>query len=363
MVTLYDVARRAAVSTATVSRVVHGQDRVRAATRMRVQRAIDELGYVPDGAAQSLSWRRKDIIGMACIGREEAGQHDIEAECLLYYDQVQRGVQAPIRGSQRLLLSTFMRAGEAGEPELIPLSGKVDGIIVGEGSAASRYIQRLAARLPVVVIAGTPVAQAADVVAADNFSGAAAVIIHLIVGHGRRRLFDVGGPPDSPDAIQRRLALDHVLRGSPHCQLIGSVQGAFTVRSGERAGQELLARHRAALPDAVVCANDQMAIGVLRALTAAGVRVPDEIAVTGFDDLYPARLAYPPLTTVRQPMHLLGERACARLLDRIARPSLSPSVQLLPTELVLRSSCGCPSGTVTRQTVETLKPATTEPPQ
>jgi LacI family transcriptional regulator len=361
MVTLYDVARRAAVSTATVSRVVQGQDRVREATRMRVQRAIDELGYVPDGAAQSLSRRRKDIIGMACIGREEAGQDDIEAECLLYYDQVQRGVQAPIRDSQRLLLITFMRAGEAGEPELIPLSGKVDGIIVGEGSAASRYIQRLAARLPVVVIAGTPVAQAADVVAADNFSGAAAVIIHLIAGHGRRRLFHVGGPPDSPDAIQRRLALDHVLRGRPQCQLTGSVQGTFTVRSGERAGQDLLARHRAALPDAVVCANDQMAIGVLRALTAAGVRVPDEIAVTGFDDLYPARLADPPLTTVRQPMHLLGERACARLLDRIAGPSMSPSVQLLPTELVLRSSCGCPPGTVTHQTVKTLEPATTEP--
>ena len=359
MVTLYDVARRAAVSTATVSRVVHGQDRVREATRIRVQRAIDELGYVPDGAAQSLSRRRKDIIAMACLlGHEEAGQHDLEAGCLLYYDQVQRGVQAPIRDGQRLLLSTFMRAGEAGEPEfshLIPLSGKADGIIVGEGFASSRYIQRLAARLPVVVIAGTPRAQSADVVAADNFSGAAALTTHLIVGHGRRRLFHVGGPPDSPDAIQRRLALDHVLRGSPHCQLIGSLQGTFTIRSGERAAQELLARHRAALPDAVVCANDQMAVGVLRALTAAGVRVPAEMAVTGFDDLYLARLADPPLTTVHQPMHLLGERACARLLDRIAHPGLSPCVQLLPTELVLRSSCGCPPGTVTRQAVKTLR--------
>ena len=91
----------------------------------------------------------------------------------------------------------------------------------------------------------------------------------------------------------------------------------------------------AQLPDAV-CANDQMAIGVLRALTAAGVRVPDEIAVTGFDDLYPVRLADPQLTTVRQPMHLLGERACARLLDRIARPSLSSSVEPSPS----RSCCG-----------------------
>ena len=359
MVTLYDVARRAAVSTATVSRVVHGQDRVREATRIRVQQAIEELGYVPDGAAQSLSRRRKDIIGMMCVERETAGQHDIETECLLYYDEVQRGVQARIRDSQWLLLSSFMQADSSGEPELSrlnPLSAKVDGILVGEGFAASRYIQRLAGRLPVVVIAGTLGAQAADVVAADNFSGAAALITHLIADHGRRRLFHVGGPPNSPDAIQRRFALDHALRGNPRCQLVGSAQGIFSIASGEQAAEELLARHGAAMPDAVVCANDQMAIGVLRTLTAAGVRVPGEVAVTGFDDLYPARLADPPLTTVRQPIRMLGERACARLLDRIAYPSLSPAVQLLPTELVLRSSCGCPPGTETRQTIKTLKP-------
>jgi len=192
-------------------------------------------------------------------------------------------------------------------------------------------------------------------VAADNFSGAAALITHLIADHGRRRLFHVGGPPNSPDAIQRRLALDHTLRGHSRCQLIGSAQGIFSIASGEQAADELLARHGAAMPDAVVCANDQMAIGVLRTLTAVGVRVPGEVAVTGFDDLYPARLADPPLTTVRQPMRTLGERACARLLDRIAHPTLSPAVQLLPTELVLRSSCGCPPGSQTRQLVRTLK--------
>jgi DNA-binding LacI/PurR family transcriptional regulator len=277
MVTLYDVARRAAVSIATVSRVVHGQDRVREATRIRVQQAIEELGYVPDGAGQSLSRRRKDILGMMCVERETAGQHDIETECLLYYDEVQRGVQARIRDSQWLLLSSFVQADGFGEPELSrlnPLSAKVDGMLIGH----------------------------------------------------------------------------------PRCQLIGSAPGIFSIASGEQAADELLARYGAAMPDAVVCANDQMAIGVLRTLTAAGVRVPGEVAVTGFDDLYPARLVDPPLTTVRQPMRMLGERACARLLDRIAYPSLSPAVELLPTELVLRSSCGCPPGTETRQLVKTLKP-------
>ena len=102
------------------------------------------------------------------------------------------------------------------------------------------------------------------------------------------------------------------------------------------------------LPDAVVSANDQMAIGVLQALASGGVRVPEELSVTGFDDIFPGSLSDPALTTVHQPMRLLGERACARLLDRIAEPNLQPQVELLPTELVLRRSCGCPPGTKAR---------------
>ena len=357
MVTLYDVARLAGVSTATVSRVVHGQDRVREATRIRVQRAIEELGYVPDGAARSLSRGRKDVIGLVCKERE-LQHYDLEDAGLLYYDQVLRGVEACIRHHGWSLLITFMQADDTGQPDVLrldALSGKVDGILIGEGFVASRYIERLAARVPVVVIAGMPAERAADVVAADNFSGSAAIVTHLIADHGKRRLFHVDGPADSPDAIERRLALQHVLRGNPQCQLIGSAQGIFSVRSGERAGEDLLARRRGALPDAVVCANDQTAIGVLRAFAAAGVRVPADVAVVGFDDIYPASVFDPPLTTVHQPTRMLGEGACARLLDRIADPALPPTVELLPTELVLRASCGCPPGIVTRRAVKTLE--------
>jgi LacI family transcriptional regulator len=350
VVTLYDVARLAGVSTATVSRVVHGQDRVRESTRERVKRAIEELGYVPDGAAQSLSRRRKDVIGLVCVERE-MDHIDIENVGLLYYDEILRGVEACIRNRDWSLLITFMQGDRPDISRLDALSGKVDGILIGEGFVASSIIERLAARVPIVVIAGTPGERTADVVAADNFSGSAAIITHLIADHGKRRLFHVDGPPNSPDAGERRLALEHVLRGHPQCQLVGSVQGILSVRSGELAGQNLLARHRSALPDAVVCANDQMAVGVLRSLAAAGVRVPDDVAVVGFDDIVLPGLYDPLLTTVHQPMRMLGERACARLLDRIANPELAPAVELLPTELVLRSSCGCPSETVTRQPV------------
>jgi LacI family transcriptional regulator len=355
VVTLFDVARLAGVSTATVSRVVHGQDRVRESTRERVRQAIEELGYVPDGAAQSLSRRRKDVIGLVCVERE-VDHIDIENVGLLYYDEVLRGVEACIRQRKNWsLLITFMQGDRPDFSRMDALTGKVDGILIGEGFVASSIIERLAARIPVVVIAGTPGERAADVVAADNFSGSVAIITHLIADHGKRRLFHLDGPPNSPDAGQRRQALEYVLRSHPHCQLIGSAQGILSVRSGELAGENLLRRYRGALPDAVVCANDQMAIGMLRAFAAGGVRVPEDVAVVGFDDIALGSLYDPPLTTVHQPMRMLGERACTRLLDRIAEPGLSPTVELLPTELVLRSSCGCSGAAGTRQPVLPLQ--------
>jgi len=355
VVTLHDVARLAGVSTATVSRVVHGQDRVRESTRARVQQAIEELGYVPDGAAQSLSRRRKDVIGLVCVERE-VDHIDIENVGLLYYDEVLRGVEACIRRRNNWsLLITFMQGDRPDFSRLDSLTGKVDGILIGEGFVASSIIERLAARVPVVVIAGTPGERAADVVAADNFSGSVAIITHLIAGHGKRRLFHLDGPPNSPDAGERRRALEYVLRAHPECQLVGSTQGILSVRSGELAGENLLARYRTALPDAVVCANDQMAIGVLRAFAAGGVRVPEDVAVVGFDDIVLGSLYDPSLTTVHQPMRMLGERACALLLDRIADPGLSPAAELLPTELVLRASCGCSGEAAARQPVLPLR--------
>jgi LacI family transcriptional regulator len=365
VVTLYDVARLAGVSTATVSRVVHGQDRVRDSTRARVQQVIEELGYVPDGAAQSLSRRRKNVIGLVCVERRSPRQqYDIESMSLLFYDEILRGVEALIRDRNWSLLITYLH--EAGDdsdlPRLLALSGQVDGLLIGEGVVPSAFLKRLAKRLPVVVIAGSPSERAADVVTADNRSGSAALVAHLIDEHGRRRLYHVDGPPTAPDAMQRRLALNELVAARPDCRLVGSYQGYFSVGSGVEAGEKLLAAQHDALPDAVVCANDQMAIGVLQAFAKAGVRVPEQVAVVGFDDIFPGSLYDPPLTTVHQPMRLLGEQACTRLLDRIARPSLRPKVQLLPTELVLRSSCGCPPGTVIRWPVPPLLAGRSAPP-
>ena len=110
--------------------------------------------------------------------------------------------------------------------------------------------------------------------------------------------------------------------------------------SGVAAARLLLGR--TTLPQAVACANDQMAIGAMRELQRAGVRIPAEVAITGFDDLYPSRIIDPPLTTVSQPIHELGSRATHRLISRIATPGLAPRAELLPTQVVIRTSCGCP---------------------
>jgi len=369
LVTLYDVAHRAGVSIATVSRVLHGQDAVRETTRARVRAAIDELGYVPDGAAQSLARSRKDVIGLVCV--EHTGlkpdQYDIESMSLLFYDEVMRGVEARIRELSWSLLITFLREDEnsgATLPQdgpvysrLTALSGKVDGLLIGEGVVPPADIARLAKRVPVVVVAGDTAQRGVDVVSADNWSGAHALVEHLVTVHGRRRLFHVDGPASAPDATARRLAMQAVIAAHPGTVLAGSFNGRFTVHSGQDAAERLLTCTRGAgepLPEAIVCANDQMAIGMVRTLHAHGVKVPGDVAIVGFDDIFPASLTDPPLTTVHQPMRKIGERACDRLLERIADPSLRPRIELLPAELVLRSSCGCPPGTVTRRQVATI---------
>src|SRR6201996_4980070 len=158
LVTLYDVAAQAGVSIATVSRVLHGQEPVRESTRARVRAAIEELGYVPDGAAQSLARNRKDVIGLVCVEHTglKPNQYDIESMSLLFYDEVMRGVEARIRELSWSLMITFLREDEnsgATLPQdgpvaarLLALSGKVDGLLIGEGVIPPPVVARLAKR-------------------------------------------------------------------------------------------------------------------------------------------------------------------------------------------------------------------------
>jgi LacI family transcriptional regulator len=340
--TLYDVARAAGVSTATVSRVVHEQDRVRPSTRRRVLDAIEALGYVPDGAAQSLAQRRKEVIGLVAV-ESRGPETDIEREGFLFIEEVLRGVERPLRDLGWSVLISFLRgSGLAGAyQQMQKLSAKVDGLIIAEGIVDPQQLALLAARVPIALIAAYPDGLHADMIGADNRSGTRAAVCHMIEQHGSTRLFYIAGPAEAPDARERRSAFEETVAAHPGATVAGTFEGRFAAISGQLAVREILTGPHRELPDAIICGNDQTAIGAMRELQAAGIRVPADVAVVGFDDTHLSALLAPPLTTIRQPMRLLGERACSRLLQRIADPALPPRAERLPTELIIRESCGC----------------------
>jgi DNA-binding LacI/PurR family transcriptional regulator len=154
----------------------------------------------------------------------------------------------------------------------------------------------------------------------------------------------------------RQAAFEDSVRASQDSVIEQVIHGDFSEGSGAAAARVLLDRR--ALPEAVVCANDQMAIGVLREFQREGIRVPADVALTGFDDVYPSRLTDPPLTTVSQPVRELGTRAAQRLLARIGNPALPPQTQMLTTSAVIRGSCGClpTHGATSERRTETNSP-------
>jgi len=341
MATLYDVARAAGVSTATVSRVVHDQAGVRSDTRQRVLDVIEELGYVPDGAAQSMARRRKEVVGLVMI--ENRGEEtDVEQEGLVFVDEVLRGVETALDDVGWSVLISVVREGlTSARQQLRTIAAKVDGMLISEGIVDSDEIAVLAARTPLVLVAGSAHEPYADVVYVDNESGTTALANHMLGLHGRRRLFYVAGPPEAPDARERLRFFEQAVARHPEATITGCFQGSFATVHGQQAVREILATRRE-LPDAIVCANDQMAIGAMRELQAAGIRVPADVAVVGFDGLHLGAMLTPALTTVRQSMRQMGKRACTLLLERIADPALPRRAEQLPVELIIRESCGCP---------------------
>jgi LacI family transcriptional regulator len=191
-----------------------------------------------------------------------------------------------------------------------------------------------------VVLANRSGPSRLDYLGVDNRGGVQELMAHLLGVHDFTRFAFVGGPPRSPDSQERFAAFRHALREAglrDHAHR--PLDGGFTLAGGARAMRMLLASRKR--PQAVLFANDEMAVGGLAVLRSAGLRVPAEIAVTGFDDVALARHVHPSLTTVAQPMRKLGEQAVRLLLRRVAEPTCPRQVVVLPTRLVVRRSCGC----------------------
>jgi LacI family transcriptional regulator len=340
---VYDVADRAGVSIATVSRVYRNPDTVRAATRQRVLGAARELGYVPSGSARGLASRATGVLGLCFPDYADPETEEWEAddpEAMLYSDEIIRGMErAARRHGYALLIAASLSSGPMGL--VAKVAGLVDGFAVLARTVPTEELEVISRRLPVVMLAGPREIDRLDHIEVANHEGQAELTRHLVEGHGLTRLAFVGGMADSPDAEARFQGYRAA------CAAAGlpvpdepDVRGELTQAEGRAAVRRLLARD-AGRPQAVLFANDQMAVGGLHALEQAGLRVPEDVVVTGFDGIPLGRMARPTLTTVRQPIRGLGEEAVELLLKRLAEPERAPESVVLPVEVVRRESCGC----------------------
>ncbi|MEE1771360.1 LacI family DNA-binding transcriptional regulator [Streptomyces sp. JV185] len=348
--TVYDVAERSGVSIATVSRVYRTPDSVRAQTRERVLEAARQLGYVPSGNARGLASRTTGVLGLCfpdMADPDAEAEADAEADSdtddavMLYSDQIIRGMErAARRHGYALLIAASLEGGP--ESLVAKVAGRVDGFAVLAQTVPTEDLEVISRRLPVVMIAGPREIDHLDHIVVANADGERELARHLIEDHGLRRLAFVGGEAESPDAEARFHGFRQACReaGLPVPDEPDLRAEMMTQAEGARAAEALLDRP-GERPQGVLFANDQMAVGALRALERRGVRVPEDIAVTGFDGIPLSRIVRPPLTTVRQPIRRLGEQAVELLVQRLGNSGAEPVSLTLPVSLIRRASCGC----------------------
>ncbi len=324
--TIYQVASKADVSIATVSRVLRGTAPVAVATRDRVLAAVAELGFVPSRSARSLAEGQHAASGI--VFPDLSGPYF--AEVVLGYEEV----AAELRRSV-LILSTHGR--EAARDMVLDLASRVDGLVVLGRTVGDDVLSELARRgLPLVVLARDPL-EGVDAVNAENTTSARELTTHLVRDHGYRDVAFVGDASTSPDTHQRWRGYREALRTLGQVAPRRPVPCAFDERGGHKAATRLL---RGKPPRALVCANDEIALGAVTAAEDLGLRVPDDVAITGWDDVMAARHSRPGLTTVRQPMRRLGAQAARRLHERLGGDTSESRHEVLPTQLVRRASCG-----------------------
>jgi LacI family transcriptional regulator len=334
--TIRDVAREAGVSIATVSRVFNQTALVTEATAQQVRAVAARMDYWPNSAARSLITHRTHAIGVLLP--------DLYGE---FFSEVIRGIDLVARREKyQVLVSSSRASAETIISAVRALRGRIDGLIVMAPDAdANDAIRDFAARFPVMLL--NPAAAASEVgsISIANHEGAAAAVGHL-ASLGHRRIAMLTGPTGNLDAEERRAGYRQALAdaGLPHAPEL-ELAGDFSESSGFQAAAELV-RMRPR-PTAVFAANDYMAIGLLSALRDADVRVPQDLAIVGFDDIAIAQYLSPMLTTVRVDACELGERAMQRLLPfaRARRPAEAHR-ETLSTTLVVRHSCGAQASSI-----------------
>lgn len=328
-VTIYEVADRAGVSIATVSRALRGSPLVAAPTRHKVLEVAKQMRFRPSRAGRSLAEGQHAASGI--VFPDLAGPY--YAEVVLGYEEVVAEL-----GRSVLILATHGRPNA--DEMVLELAGRVDGMVIMGRTVGDEVVTHIAeAGLPLVLLARPPVGNV-DSINTDNERGARALVAHLL-GHGYRRMRFLGDPDASPDVAGRYAGFAEALdaAGVTRAQTTREpVRCTFDVRAGHAAARGVLDAPSGHRPEVLVCANDEVALGALRAAEDAGLDVPTEVAVTGWDDIMAA--PYARLTTVGQPMRELGATAARWLDERIAGGSPHTRHEVLHTRLVIRSSCG-----------------------
>jgi LacI family transcriptional regulator len=351
--TIYDVAHAAGVSIASVSRVLNGRGNPLPETRERVQQAVAELGFIPDGAARALSARLKEVIGVV-IRRPTGtvaggGIFQDEDESLQFPDLINRGIEvAAQHRDYNLLVSSVDVDDHDHTRRVFALARKSDGLILHDQVLDAGQLEQLSRQVPVVTLAGVATPATSNV-GGDNLTGMAQLARHLVGEHGYGTLAYLGGHPDSPDNLARHAAFRGAVAQAGGTFVEGPEwQGNYCAAGGGRVISRLLASD-VPLPRAIACANDQTALGVVYALRQHGLDVPGDVAVTGFDDIPMARHLRPQLTTVRQPIQEIGATAFEVLYSMISAAEPAQRDIVLPTQLIPRESCGCPPDPVAPQ--------------
>ncbi|MEO3871761.1 LacI family DNA-binding transcriptional regulator [Nonomuraea sp. B12E4] len=326
--TLEAVAARAGVSRATASRVVNGQTTVAPHIRDAVLRAIDELGYVPNPAARSLVTQRTDSIALVV---SEPGTRVFSEDPL--FPTVIRSASMELEAvNKQVVLMLASSAKSHARVERYIAGGHVDGVMLISMHGADPLPAALSRlRVPVVSYGRPAVPVDIPFVDNDNVGGAEAGVRHLVES-GRRRIATIAGPQDMIAGQDRLAGYRNVLRDSDRRSIVAV--GDFTRESGAVAMRQLLGDDPGL--DAVFVANDLMAVGALQSLRQAGRRVPDDVAVVGFDDIEAAKYTEPPLTTLRHPVTEQAASMVELLLSLLEGGPTDPVI--LPTELVVRES-------------------------
>lgn len=331
--TLEKVAELAGVSRSTVSRVVNDQAGVREDVRRRVWQVIDETGYRPNIAARALASKRSGIISLVVPHAFSTLFTDP------YFPRLTQGITLACN-SNELSLTLFLFHNEEEEVQLsrrIANASIFDGVIM----ASSQYEDPLIPHLinnevPLVIIGRQDRYPQVSFLDVDNLNGAYAATSHLL-RLGYQRIAHITGPQNMVAGEDRLAGYRKALsdRGRPYIEDLVA-EGDFTEAGGYVAMKRLLL----ARPDAVFAASDQLALGAWRAIREAGLQVPHDIALVGFDDLLPAGAGRPQLTTIRQPVARLGREAVNVLLDVIENGPTPQRRVIFDTELVIRESCG-----------------------